>query len=72
MTFDEIMKSMTDKLTGNYDEDINSLIKESNKYREHENYLDIMSAIGGLTYDLLPEDEKRKIQELPGRKVRKI
>lgn len=65
MTFNEIIKSMTEKLTGNYDKDICFIIDESYKYKEHKDFLKIMEAIGGLTYDLLPDNEKREIQEFP-------
>jgi hypothetical protein len=58
------MKSMTDKLSGNYDEDMTFLISESVKYKDQENYLDIMSALGELTYDLLPDDEKENMENV--------
>jgi aromatic ring hydroxylase len=64
MEFDEIMKSMISKLTGNYEEDMDFLNNESEKYKTHECYLEIIKEIGGLSYDILPDSDKRKIEEL--------
>jgi hypothetical protein len=64
MEIDKIMESMTSKLTGNYEDDMDFLFEESKKYKEHKCYIEIIQEIGGLTYDLLPDSDKRKIDEL--------
>jgi len=63
IAFDEIMNSMMENLKGNYDEDMTYLINESSKYKKHKDYDKINEVLGGLTYDLLPDDEKEKIEE---------
>jgi len=64
MSFDKIMEEIILKLTGNNEEDVKFLMNECEKYKSHEYSNEILRAIGRLIYDILPDDEKGKINQI--------
>jgi len=64
MKFEKIMEEIIQKLTGNKEEDVIFLMNECEKYKAHEYANEIISAIGRLIYDILPDDEKGKINQI--------
>ena len=61
MTYDEIMKSITKGLTGDFETDCEYLEEQREKYKNHELGKEIIRACGRILYDILPEDKKEEI-----------
>jgi tetratricopeptide (TPR) repeat protein len=64
MNHEKIMEGIIQKLTGNNEEDVKFLMNECEKYKAHEYSNEIITAIMRLIYDILPEDEKDKINQI--------
>jgi len=59
--YNEIIKQITDKLTGEKEEDLKYLSSQADKYRDHEYGLEILRAIGRIITNLLPDEEMSKL-----------
>jgi tetratricopeptide (TPR) repeat protein len=64
INFDKVMERITLKLTGNNKEDLKFLMDECEKYKTHKYSKEILRAIGRLIYDILPDDEKGKLNQI--------
>ena len=53
-------------LSGDKEKDLKYLIKQSEKYRNHEYSLEIIRAIGRLVYKILPEEERDEFLNVVG------
>lgn len=61
--FDKIMEDITQRLTGDHNDDLNFLINEGEQYKSHEYSEEILRAIARLMYDLLPDEQKRELEQ---------
>lgn len=61
MNYDEIMKSITQGLTGDFDTDRQYLMNQMENYKDHDLGKEIVRACGRLLYSILPEDKKEEI-----------
>jgi len=61
MEYPEIIKEITDNLTGEKEADLKYLSGQADKYREHEYGLEILRAIGRIITTLLPDEEMNKL-----------
>ena len=64
MEYDEIMKEITNGLTGDSDTDIAFLKKVMEQYKDHELAKEVIRACGRMIYDILPDDKKDEISRL--------
>lgn len=69
MCYDEIMKNITRGLSGNFKTDREYLQEQMEKYKDHELGKEIIRACGRILYEILPEDKKKSLQRLCGKKV---
>lgn len=60
-TFDEIMSSITSKLTGDPEHDYAYLVETSEQYKDHPLAQEILRAVGRLLCDVLPPDVRDEI-----------
>lgn len=60
MTYDEIMKSITQGLTGDFETDKDYLEEQIEKYKNHELGKEIIRACSRILYRILPEDMKEE------------
>ena len=63
MHYSEIIKKITEDLTGNVVEDIDYLLKARDQYINHRFSIEICRAIGRLLYRILPNDKKEEIEK---------
>lgn len=61
MDFDAIMTEITSGLTDDPKKDIQYLLEESEKYKDHEMSKEILRAVGRLIADRIPEDMKKEL-----------
>ena len=64
MSYDEIMKNITDGLTGDWKKDKEYLDEQSKFYRTHDLATEILRGIGRLTSDILPPENLKEINRL--------
>jgi len=65
VNFNKIMEGIILKLTGNSEMDFKILMDEYERYKSHKYSNEILRAISRLMYDILPDDEKEKINQIP-------
>ncbi len=63
MTYEEIIKEVTSKLSGDNEKDIRFLIEEAKKYKDHECEREISKAIFRIVAKRLPDSEKGTLQK---------
>ncbi len=61
MDYVDIIEEITGKLTGDNEKDIKFLIKESEKWKNHEYSIEILRAIGRMIAQRLPEESEKKL-----------
>ena len=61
---EEIIKNITDGLTGDNEKDIQYLMEQTEKYKNHESSKEILRECGRLLYERLPEDSRPKIDKI--------
>ena len=59
--YTEIIKEITDSLTGEKEGDLKFLSNQADKYRDHEYGLEILRAIGRIITTFLPDEEMSKL-----------
>ena len=64
MTYETIMGKISSGLTGDFEQDIDYLNKQSQKYKEHKLAKEILRGIGRMIFAILPEDKKAEIGRL--------
>lgn len=69
MTYDEIIKDITNGLTGDPEKDKKYLLDQGEKYKDHEMNKEILRAIGRMIFDVLPEDAKEQINEFADKNI---
>ncbi len=62
MKYDQIIQEITERLTGDWETDINYLRNETEKYEEFPEGLEIIRGIGGLIFEIMPEDSKNELE----------
>lgn len=60
MTFDDILKQITEGLSGDAEQDIAYLNEQATAYSDHEQAQEIARACGRMIYERLPEEERQK------------
>lgn len=60
----DLISSTLSKLTGDFDSDLKYLLNEMQKYKDHENGLEITRAIGRVIGDMIPDEQKEKFLQL--------
>lgn len=60
MTLDDILKQITEGLTGDTEKDIAYLNKQAQAYSDHEQAQEIARACSRMIYERLPEEERKK------------
>lgn len=58
-----IVDSISKNLTGNYEDDMAMLHDASDKYKNDEESADILSAIAGMMFAIIPEDERTELED---------
>lgn len=61
MSYDEILKEITNGFTGNTETDIKYLREQMEKYKDHEIATEILRACGRMMFDIIPEERKKDI-----------
>ena len=61
MNFEKIMQNITSGLTGDCEKDIQYLMEQCEKYKDHEMGQEIVRACGRLIFKCVPEDRKAEI-----------
>ena len=64
MKVDKIIKSITDGRTGDNEKDIQYLMEQTEKYKNHEFSKEILRECGRLLYERLPEGSKPRIDKI--------
>lgn len=62
--FEDVMKEITGKLSGNADADIKYLMDAGEKYKDHPYGKEILRAIGRLVYEIVPEDKREELEKI--------
>lgn len=60
MEYDEIIQSITGRLTGDLEKDDQMLLSETEKYRNHKYSQEITRAIGRILFSIMPEEAKKE------------
>ena len=66
MTYEEIIKKITEGLTGDVSKDIKYLREQSEAYKNHSMSKEIFRACGRIMFDILPEDKKSEMSRIIG------
>jgi tetratricopeptide (TPR) repeat protein len=64
MEYDEIIQSITGRLTGGFEKDEQMLLSETEKYRKHKYSQEITRAIGRIFAAIMPEEDKKEWDRL--------
>lgn len=64
MKYETIMNNITAKLTGDPNQDIPYLMQQAEKYKDHTHGQELLSSIGAMIYEMLPEDQKQAWDEM--------
>lgn len=72
MTYDEIMRKITQGLTGDASADMKYLKEQMESYKDHEMSQEILRACGRLMYDLIPEDKKEELGKVIGNELKGV
>jgi tetratricopeptide (TPR) repeat protein len=64
MEYDEIIQSITGRLTGDFEKDEQILFSETEKYRRHKYSQEITRAIGRIFAAIMPEEDKKEWDRL--------
>jgi tetratricopeptide (TPR) repeat protein len=64
MKYDEIMKEITSGLSGDYKNDIEYLMKQGEKHKNHEFGKEISRGIGRLIFDIIPIDKREEFNKI--------
>ena len=72
MTYDEIMRKITQGLTGDASADMKYLKEQMESYKDHEMAQEILRACGRLMYDLITEDKKEELGKVIGNELKGV
>jgi len=72
MTYEEIMKEITEGLSGDPEKDIEYLKEQMEKYKDHEQGQEIIRACGRLLYSLMPDDAKEELGKIMNKEELKL
>lgn len=64
MTYEEIMKEITEGLSGDPEKDMKYLKVQMEKYKDHEQDQEIIRVCGRLLYNLMPDEAKEEIGKI--------
>lgn len=63
MAYRDAIEKIEAGLTGDNDKDIRFLLAEAESYKDHEYGTEIVKYIGRLVYTLLPEEERKQVDQ---------
>ena len=72
MTYDEIMRKITQGLTGDASVDMPYLKEQMENYKRHEMAQEILRACGRLMYELIPADKKEELSKVIGNEMKGV
>ncbi|MBQ2880614.1 MAG: tetratricopeptide repeat protein [Anaerotignum sp.] len=72
MNFDEIMREITQGLTGNASDDLKYLNDQMENYKNHEMATEILRACGRLMYGLISDDKKEELGRAIGNELKAV
>ena len=64
MKFEDIMKEITNGLTGDNAQDVKYLTEQMEKYKDHEMGREIVRACGRLVFKIIPDEQKEEFNKL--------
>lgn len=64
MNFEEVMQEITSGLTGDKEKDFKYLSEKAEEYKNSEYNTEIERAIGRMIFDLIPEEDRKKLEQM--------